>query len=77
LPARGRPGLGKESEHGSQDGRFSRNRSGHLATLKTAGIENTDDLMKLWTDKTKRAALVASTGIAEGISGEVRGNGPA
>jgi uncharacterized protein DUF4332 len=37
----------------------------HLSTLKTAGIENTDDLMKLWSDKTKRAGLISSTGIAE------------
>ena len=37
----------------------------HVATLRAAAIENTDDLMKIWTDKTKRAGLVASTGIAE------------
>jgi len=37
----------------------------HLAALRAAGIENTDDLMKLWSDKEKRAGLVASTGIAE------------
>jgi len=23
----------------------------HVATLRTAGIENTDDLMKIWSDK--------------------------
>lgn len=38
----------------------------HVAALRVAGIENTDDLMKLWSDKEKRAGLVASTGIAEG-----------
>ena len=37
----------------------------HLTTLRAAGIENTDDLMKIWSDKTKRAGLVTSTGIAE------------
>jgi hypothetical protein len=37
----------------------------HVATLHTAGIDNTDDLMKLWSDKEKRAGLVASTGISE------------
>jgi hypothetical protein len=37
----------------------------HVAALRTAGIENTDDLMKIWSDKEKRAGLVASTGIAE------------
>ena len=37
----------------------------HVTTLRAAGIENTDDLMKIWSDKTKRAGLVTSTGIAE------------
>lgn len=37
----------------------------HVATLSGAGIENTDDLMKTWADKEKRAGLVASTGIGE------------
>ena len=37
----------------------------HLAALRVAGIEDTDDLMKLWSDKEKRAGLVASTGIPE------------
>jgi hypothetical protein len=37
----------------------------HVATLSGAGIENTDDLMKIWADKEKRAGLVASTGIGE------------
>ena len=39
--------------------------SSHVATLHTAGIDNTDDLMKVWSDKEKRAGLVSSTGIAE------------
>jgi len=37
----------------------------HVATLRTAGIENTDDLMKIWADKEKRAGLVRSTSISE------------
>lgn len=37
----------------------------HVTTLKTAGIENTDDLMKIWSDKARRAGLAESTGIAE------------
>jgi hypothetical protein len=36
-----------------------------IETLKTAGIEDTDQLMKLWSDKEKRAGLVTSTGISE------------
>jgi hypothetical protein len=39
--------------------------SKHVAALDGAGIRNTDDLMKIWSDKDKRAALVASTGVAE------------
>jgi len=39
--------------------------SNHVTTLRVAGIEDTDDLMKIWSDKEKRAGLVASTGIAE------------
>ena len=39
--------------------------SNHVTTLRVAGIEDTDDLMKIWSDKAKRAGLVASTGIAE------------
>lgn len=39
--------------------------SHHITTLRSAGIENTDDLMKIWSDKEKRAGLVASTGISE------------
>ena len=37
----------------------------HLSKLKTAGIEDTDALMKIWSDKEKRAGLTESTGIAE------------
>jgi uncharacterized protein DUF4332 len=37
----------------------------HLTTLRGAGIEDTDQLMKIWSDKEKRAGLVASTGISE------------
>ena len=37
----------------------------HVTTLRTAGIENTDDLMKIWSDKEKRAGIVTSTGISE------------
>ncbi len=36
-----------------------------IAKLSGAGIENTDDLMKIWADKEKRAGLAASTGIPE------------
>ena len=39
--------------------------SSHVATLQKAGIEDTDDLMKVWSDKEKRPSLVSSTGIAE------------
>ncbi|HET9952029.1 MAG TPA: DUF4332 domain-containing protein [Candidatus Eisenbacteria bacterium] len=37
----------------------------HVETLHVAGIDNTDELMKIWSDKEKRAGLVASTGISE------------
>jgi len=37
----------------------------HVTSLRVAGIENTDDLMKIWSEKEKRAGLVTSTGIAE------------
>lgn len=39
----------------------------HVATLHTAGIDDTDALMKIWSDKEKRAALEASTGLSEEI----------
>lgn len=37
----------------------------HLAKLREAKIEDTDELMKIWSDKTKRPGLIESTGIAE------------
>ena len=37
----------------------------HIAKLRDAKIEDTDHLMKIWADKDKRPALVASTGISE------------
>ena len=37
----------------------------HVAKLHTAGIDDTDALMKIWSDKEKRAALVTSTGISD------------
>jgi len=36
-----------------------------IEKLKAAGIENTDQLMKLWSDKEKRGDLVSTTGIPE------------
>ena len=37
----------------------------HVVALRAAGIEDTDQLMKIWSDKEKRAGIVASSGIAE------------
>jgi hypothetical protein len=37
----------------------------HLTALSAAGIENTDDLMKVWSDKGERPGLVSRTGIPE------------
>ncbi len=37
----------------------------HVTTLGVAGIEDTDQLMKIWSDKEKRAGLVTKTGISE------------
>lgn len=37
----------------------------HVTKLHEAGIETTDDLMRLWSDQTKRATLEKSTGITE------------
>jgi hypothetical protein len=37
----------------------------HVTTLGVAGIRDTDELMKVWSDKEKRAGLVSSTGISE------------
>ncbi len=37
---------------------------GQVEKLREAGIENTDDMMRVWADQPKRAALVEKTGIA-------------
>jgi uncharacterized protein DUF4332 len=37
----------------------------HVTKLREAGIEDTDALMKIWSDKEKRAGLSTSTGISE------------
>lgn len=37
---------------------------GHVVKLREAGIESTDDMMRIWADQPKRAALVESTGIS-------------
>lgn len=37
----------------------------HVAKLRDAGIENTDDMMRTWADQTKRPALMEKTGIDE------------
>jgi len=34
-----------------------------VSKLQVAGIENTDDMMRLWADQTKREALVEKTGL--------------
>lgn len=36
---------------------------GHVVKLRENGIETTDDMMRLWADEPKRAALVTNTGI--------------
>ena len=36
---------------------------GHVVRLREAGIESTDDMMRIWADQPKRAALVEGTGI--------------
>ena len=36
---------------------------GHVVKLREAGIESTDDLMRLWADQPKRAELVEKSGI--------------
>ena len=36
---------------------------GHVVKLREAGIESTDDMMRIWADQPKRAALVEGTGI--------------
>jgi hypothetical protein len=37
----------------------------HVTKLSAAGIEDTDDLMKIWSDKEQRPGLVTSSGISE------------
>lgn len=37
----------------------------HVTKMREAGIENTDDMMRLWADQTKRPALMEKTGITE------------
>lgn len=37
----------------------------HVTTMLEAGIENTDDMMRLWADKAGRPALMEKTGITE------------
>ena len=36
----------------------------HLIKLREAGIESTDDLMRLWSDKPNRASLVEKTNLS-------------
>ena len=36
----------------------------HVTRLREVGIENTDDMMRLWADEPKRASLVEKTGIS-------------
>jgi len=36
---------------------------GHVEKLREAGIENTDDMMRVWADQPKRTALMEKTGI--------------
>lgn len=36
---------------------------GHIEKLRESGIETTDDMMRVWADQPKRAALVEKTGI--------------
>jgi aminoglycoside phosphotransferase (APT) family kinase protein len=44
---------------------FQRIDPAQVTSLATAGIENTDDLMKVWSDKEQRPGLVTRTGIPE------------
>lgn len=37
----------------------------HVAKMREAGIENTDDMMRLWADQTKRPSLMEKTGFSE------------
>jgi hypothetical protein len=36
---------------------------GHVEKLREAGIETTDDMMRLWADQPKRAALAEKIGV--------------
>ncbi len=36
---------------------------GHVEKLREAGIEDTDDMMRVWADQPKRTALVEKTGM--------------
>jgi len=36
---------------------------GHVENLRKAGIENTDDMMRVWADRSKRATVIETTGI--------------
>ena len=38
--------------------------SAQVDRLRDAGIENSDDMMRVWADQPKRAALLAQTGIS-------------
>lgn len=44
---------------------FTSIEAGHVAKLREAGIENSDDMMRLWADQAKRQALMEKTGIDE------------
>ena len=37
---------------------------GHVVKLREAGIENTDDMMRVWADQPKRSAMIEKSGIA-------------
>ena len=37
----------------------------HVSTMRDAGIENTDDMMRLWADRDKRPVLMEKTGMDE------------
>lgn len=37
----------------------------HVTKMREAGIENTDDMMRLWADQTKRPSLMEKTGFSE------------
>ncbi|TMQ56850.1 MAG: DUF4332 domain-containing protein [Candidatus Eisenbacteria bacterium] len=62
---RARLGLGRSRTMSLKMSEFHGIDPAHVTTLRTAGIENTDDLMKIWSDKEKRAGIVTSSGISE------------